>query len=729
MPLVSVIVPVYNSAEYLEECLLSIQRQTLTDIEIILVDDGSTDGSAEILSDFAAGEPRAQVISGPATGSAGSARNAGIEVATGSYLSFLDSDDLFAPTLLEELHRRGVADDADVVLSKFLQLHELTGELVPVNWSLRLEFLPQTRPFSPRQVADYLFHAVNPAAWNKLFRASFVHAHQLRFQSLRRANDARFTLLAIAQAERLTYIDRALVQYRTGNANSLQGTVDKSPLEFIQALEGVRAGLRQAGLFETFERAFVNLALTVGIGALKRPRTAAGFLEIYRAFPVAVADEFGISGRPPEYFLRDDLASTLRAILDSDADEFLFHELSKTRDDLLNTRVELRRTVRESNARLTVASPNHAPSSPAVRVDADDQQGPDLSVIVPVYNTELFLAECLDSVLMQTGLALEVICVDDGSTDGSSALLDHYAARDERVIVVRQENSGLSAARNAGIDAATGRYVCFLDSDDYWRADDVSSLVEHADRQVLDMYAFDALALREAGVSERLWRRYTHYYERGAGYTETQSGLDLLARLVESRDYRASVCLYLVRRSVLEREQLRFYPGITHEDNLFTFNLMRAAERVAHTPTALYARRVRKGSIITEGTRLSSARGYLISFVTMLRSISGEYYDDPRVADAVGDVVADMFRGARRSVSRLPRDMLGELQSFDTGADAATVHNLLRRAWRDDQISRRSTDRLRLLEAAKATQPAPPQARVKAKAKALAQRLLRGRRR
>ncbi len=720
MPLVSVIVPVHNSADHLEECLLSIQQQTFTDFEIILVDDGSTDGSAQILAAFAAAEPRARIISGPATGSAGSARNAGMEVASGEYLSFLDSDDLFAPTLLEDLHRRAVEDNADVVLSKFQQFHEMTGEIIPADWSLRLEFLPRMRPFSPRQVADYVFHFANPAAWNKLFRASFVHANQLRFQSLRRANDACFTLLALAKAERLTYIDRVLVTYRTANAGSLQGTIDNAPLEFIQALEGVRTGLLQAGLFATFERAFVNLALTMGIAALKRPRTSAGFLEIYRAFPTAIIDEFGIAGRPPEYFLRENLATALQAILAGDPDAFLFDQLRQTQEELVKTRVELRRAVRQSDARARAQSAVQSSPPPATASDPTDRSGPDLSVIVPVYNTELFLRECLDSVLRQTGLTLEVICVDDGSSDGSPALLDDYAARDSRVVVVRQENSGLSAARNAGIEVATGRYLCFLDSDDYWLTD-VSSLVAHADQQRLDVYAFDAASLREKGVEEKLWKKYAHFYERAGGYSDTQSGLDLLARLVESGDYRASACLYLVRRSLLKRQDLRFYPGITHEDNLFTFNLMHAAERAAHTPTPLYARRVRKGSITTEGKRLEATTGYLISCITMLRSINGKHYADPRVAEAVGRVVASMFTGARRSATRLPLDLIEQLRSFDEGPDAAAIHRLLLRAWRDDKASRLSIDRLKRFEAAEPPQPPPPSA----KTRQLAQRLFR----
>ena len=88
------------------------------------------------------------------------------------------------------------------------------------------------------------------------------------------------------------------------------------------------------------------------------------------------------------------------------------------------------------------------------------------SIIIPVYNVAPYLRECLDSVLAQTLTDWEAICIDDGSTDGSGAILDEYAAKDKRFKVIHQKNAGVSAARNSGIDAATGEYVTFLDGDD-----------------------------------------------------------------------------------------------------------------------------------------------------------------------------------------------------------------------------------------------------------------------
>ncbi|MCL1801415.1 MAG: glycosyltransferase, partial [Promicromonosporaceae bacterium] len=112
---------------------------------------------------------------------------------------------------------------------------------------------------------------------------------------------------------------------------------------------------------------------------------------------------------------------------------------------------------------------------------------PDVSVIVPIYNAEPWLRECLDSVLAQRGVALEIICVNDGSTDNSQLIVDEYCAADSRVISIAQPNGGLSAARNTGLRHATGRYICFLDQDDYWIGNQLRFLLADADRLRLDI--------------------------------------------------------------------------------------------------------------------------------------------------------------------------------------------------------------------------------------------------
>lgn len=253
---------------------------------------------------------------------------------------------------------------------------------------------------------------------------------------------------------------------------------------------------------------------------------------------------------------------------------------------------------------------------------------PDVSVIIPVYNTGQYLRECLNSVLAQPGVSIEAICVNDGSTDSSKAILDEYRVQDSRVRVIDQENGGLSCARNAGLEQARGRYVCFLDSDDYWDADGLADLVDRADEADLDALLFNARSIREPGIDDEDWARYATYYERSAEYSAVVTGAELATAMRKQRDYRPSACLYLARRSLLIDSELRFIPGIIHEDTAFTFHLLLAARRAAHSSTTLYVRRVRPGSIMTSTALVASFRGYLLSYVKMSQLLAGRVDGD-----------------------------------------------------------------------------------------------------
>ena len=125
------------------------------------------------------------------------------------------------------------------------------------------------------------------------------------------------------------------------------------------------------------------------------------------------------------------------------------------------------------------------------------EQPPKISVIIPVYNVEKYLRECLDSVVNQTFGELEVLCINDGSTDGSPAILDEYARKDARVRVIHQENQGQAAARNRGLAEARGEFVLFLDSDDFWAPDLCEKVLKKAESAGADLVQFQFQAFGE----------------------------------------------------------------------------------------------------------------------------------------------------------------------------------------------------------------------------------------
>lgn len=264
---------------------------------------------------------------------------------------------------------------------------------------------------------------------------------------------------------------------------------------------------------------------------------------------------------------------------------------------------------------------------------------PIVSVIVPAFNAAPYLPECLDSILAQTEDDIEVVCIDDGSTDATPAILAEYALRDGRLGWVSQENRGLSESRNRGIDLSSGKYLLFCDADDRLRPDAVRALVEMAERERLDILFFGAETVYADEELERKWARWRNLFVYSRDLSSPRSGKALFSAMEQSREYGVSACLQLVRRRHLEDCGLRFYPGIIHEDDLFTFQNLLSARRAARVNDPWYVRRIRRGSIMTSGPRPESAAGYAVCVREMVRFI----HDHPEKAPAV-DALASVVR-------------------------------------------------------------------------------------
>lgn len=217
---VSVIIPVYNTAPYLRQMLESLRAQTLQNIEILCVDDGSTDGSADILAEYAKVDKRIRILTQQNKG-AGAARNKGLGFARGKYLSFLDSDDLFEPHMLATAYHEAERHEADFVIFGADSFSSLTGKRLPSDYILRYEQVPAGAVFSAEQMPDRLFTFSHNVVWNKLYRKAFVDRHTLRFQEIFSSNDIRFACAALMLAQRIRCIPDMLLHYRREAAGQL----------------------------------------------------------------------------------------------------------------------------------------------------------------------------------------------------------------------------------------------------------------------------------------------------------------------------------------------------------------------------------------------------------------------------------------------------------------------------------------------------------------------------
>ncbi|MDO4748655.1 MAG: glycosyltransferase [Eubacteriales bacterium] len=230
-----------------------------------------------------------------------------------------------------------------------------------------------------------------------------------------------------------------------------------------------------------------------------------------------------------------------------------------------------------------------------------------VSVIVPIYNVEKYLCECLDSIINQTYRNLQIILVDDGSPDNCGAICDEYAKLDVRVEVLHCKNGGLSVARNRGYNVCKGEYVLFVDSDDYLEKNAIEVLCSHMQQDNLQMLFYDALSFDE--TSTEVKEEEINKYIRKADYSSVSSGAQLFLEFLKNDEYRSPVQYCLFKKSFIDENKLSFHEGIIHEDEEFTFLSLLCAKRVKHINDVLYHHRFRSDSIMGAKTSKKNTDG------------------------------------------------------------------------------------------------------------------------
>ncbi len=242
---------------------------------------------------------------------------------------------------------------------------------------------------------------------------------------------------------------------------------------------------------------------------------------------------------------------------------------------------------------------------------------PKVTVIIPVYKTERYLPECLDSVLAQTLPDLEIIAIDDHSPDRCGEILDRYAAKDSRVRVFHLEvNSTQGYGRNLGLDNASGKYVYFLDSDDMIEKNALEVLYNKAEEMDLDGIFFDASVIFE---NDDLEKKFLAFPDTLTGRYEDKiyTGADLYNLMIENNDWTCYVQKQFWKRSFLTENNVRSPERSAHEDEVFSFEAILLAKRIYHLPEKLFIRRFRENSVMTVPASPDDFYGYLVCFYEM----------------------------------------------------------------------------------------------------------------
>lgn len=213
-----------------------------------------------------------------------------------------------------------------------------------------------------------------------------------------------------------------------------------------------------------------------------------------------------------------------------------------------------------------------------------------ISVIVPIYNVEPYLALAIDSLLHQNGCQLEIILVDDGSTDRSGEIAQQYADNYDNIICVHQKNQGLSAARNAGVNQAHGEYILFLDSDDTFKENSIALLERKMEENRLDLLLFSGKKVFESGREEIFGPQIM---------VPVSKGRNIYQKLRDTDNYYTCVVFMMLRRRFLIEKNIQFTEGVLHEDHVFAFQVIMAAEKAMCISDVVYHYRIRENSIMT----------------------------------------------------------------------------------------------------------------------------------
>ena len=325
---VSVIMPVYNAKPYIRQCLDSVIHQTLTDIEIICVDDGSTDGTRDILKEYAAADSRMRILTQQNL-YPGVARNNGLTAAQGDYVIFWDSDDYFELNALEHLYQTAAEHDADICVCDAQDFDEATG--LEISHQYLRKPHPEEAVFNIHTFSQYFFTFTAPVPWNKMIRRDLLLREGIQFQALQHVNDALAMFTALACADRIVLCKEKLIHYRSNRPDRLMTTYGERVDSVFLAYEQLKRDLERRGLLEdpVILSSFRNKIAGIYLFTMKFCNTYEQCREYYRQLREERFPFMGMENLPEGYILNAGNEEKYRKIMSVSVDDYLFWQYQK----------------------------------------------------------------------------------------------------------------------------------------------------------------------------------------------------------------------------------------------------------------------------------------------------------------------------------------------------------------------------------------------------------------
>lgn len=572
-PKISILVPIFNVEKYLRECLDSIEAQTLKNIEVICIDDGSTDSSPKIIKEYVSRDSRFKVITKKNSGY-GDSMNRGLAKASGEYVGIVESDDFAEPTMFSKLYDLAKKFDAEVVKSNYFDYYANISETSP-NWdsdlgalyfdkqrrvvekhNTKFELVRKDevgRLIDPRRMQHIFYQA--PAIWAAIYKRDFLKVHKISFLPTPGASyqDTSFNFKVWSSTRRAAFTSEAFLHYRRDNEAS---SVNSSSKVFCVADE-----------FHEIEKFLNDNDLVEELGPLAQKAKYGAYIWNLRRLTDGLDKQF-LDLMSKEYKLADK-----NGVLD-----YTYFNLDERRD-----------------LREIMDGPKMFLARQKARAKAK------VSVIVPVYNVEKYLGATLDSLLRQTMKDIEIICVSDGPTDSSLDILNEYYKTDPRLLIREQANGGPARARNNGMNFATSNYYMFCDGDDTYQPDMCQKMYQAILTSSSDIAVCGVNMIYDVSASSQFRAGDAEYFRM-----KYDGKVKITSAVIKSTD--VSPCNKIFRAALQRKYKIYFPNGMLYEDAGFYSKFILVAQQAYYLQNEKLYNYVRHGGGIMAATARKTPR-------------------------------------------------------------------------------------------------------------------------
>ena len=444
LPKISVIVPIYNAEKYLKKCLNSIIHQNFNDLEILCINDGSTDNSFKIIQNFSKKDNRIKIFNTPNNGQ-GSARNLGLKHATGEYVSFIDADDWIIDDAYEKLYYKSHKYDLDMLFFQMINYINSSGKLVEsdlYNYDLLSNNFDIDIPFSSNDASEFLFNiAVCPVS--KLYKRKFLMENNILFPEGIIFEDNVFFYNAFLKANKISFINEHFY-FRRRHSESITQNISEKSFDIVPATNELLMLFKKNNWYSEYKISLINHSFSMILEWFFKSK-----LILYEDFYIKIKSEFlGLNE------FKDDF------------NQYLYEDNHEIYNLFLENNHYLDFITRYN---LQLYNCNSIKKEGKYKV----------TVIIPFFNNDKLIHRTLMSIIHQSfGFEnIEVILVDDNSSLGFN-VIDDYSKKYENIKVIHlKENTGSAGTpRNIGLIQASADYIMFLDHDDFFEVHAIEKL-------------------------------------------------------------------------------------------------------------------------------------------------------------------------------------------------------------------------------------------------------------